>query len=195
MAPPIVDAAKAALDLKAAHPGLSPDFLMYMQMQQSKDDRNEQIRKEDMARMEADRKEDRDRSDKERYSQQKMHEQQILLLTQQLAAAKVTSVSTRSTSKMPLFDIEKDHENFPIWLTRWKLHIQGHGLTSIANLEEKRTRILMELTASLSDSTLAWIASKGFEDGDLENYKFLLQAMEDKILCESNNPFKKISCI
>ena len=40
--------------------------------------------------------------------------------------------------------------------------------------------------ASLSDSTLAWIASKGFEDGDLENYKFLLQAMEDKISRVSN---------
>ena len=44
----------------------------------------------------------------------------------------------------------------------------------------------MELTASLTDSTLAWIASRGFDDEELEDYKFLIQAIEDKISRVSN---------
>ena len=80
------EAAKAAA-AATAHPGLSPDFLMYMQMQEQKDARNEAIRREDLARMEALRKEDLERASQERYAQQKLHEQQMQLLTKQLKNA------------------------------------------------------------------------------------------------------------
>ena len=186
---PMSAAAEAAKNAAAAAAaakvpaGISPDFLMYMQMQEKKEARAEQIRLEDLARMEAARKEDRDRAEQNRYAQQKAHEAQIQMLTQQLAAAKVSS---KSTSKMPLFDLEKDQETFLIWLSRWQLHIQGHGLTAIADPEERRNRLLMELTASLTDSTLAWIASKGFDHDELGDYKFLLKAMEEKISRTSN---------
>ena len=156
---------------------------MYMQMQEKKEARAEQIRLEDLARMEDARREDRDRAEHDRKAQQKMYEQQLKVLTQQLTAAKVAS---KSSSKMPLFDLEKDQENFPIWLNRWQLHIQGHGLTAITNHEERSSRLLMELTASLTDSTLAWIASKGFDHDEMSDYKFILKAMEEKISRTSN---------
>ena len=70
-------AAAAAATIPA---GISPDFLMYMQMQEKKEARAEKIRLEDLARMEEARKEDRDRAKQERHNQQKVHEQQINLL-------------------------------------------------------------------------------------------------------------------
>ena len=86
------EAAKNAAAAAAKVPaGISPDFLMYMQMQEKKEARAEQLRLEDLARMEAARKEDRDRAEQNRYAQQKAHEAQIQMLTQQLAAAKVSS--------------------------------------------------------------------------------------------------------
>ena len=173
-------AAAAAAKVPA---GISPDFLMYMQMQEKKEARAEQIRLEDLARMEDVRREDRDRAEHDRKAQQKMYEQQLKVLTQQLTATKAAS---KSSSKMPLFDLEKDQENFPIWLNRWQLHIQGHGLTAITNHEERSNRLLMELTASLTDSTLAWIASKGFDHDEMGDYKFILKAMEEKISRTSN---------
>ena len=91
---PMSAAAEAAKNAAAAAKvpaGISPDFLMYMQMQEKKEARAEQIRLEDLARMEAARKEDRDRAEQNRYAQQKAHEAQIQMLTQQLAAAKVSS--------------------------------------------------------------------------------------------------------
>ena len=179
------EAAKAAA-AATAHPGLSPDFLMYMQMQEQKDARNEAICREDLARMEALRKEDLERASQERYAQQKLHEQQMQLLTKQLKNATKISSSVKSTSKMPLFDIDKDTENFHIWQNRWKLHVQGHGFNNISNAEERNTRILMELTASLTDSTLAWLASKTFNESELSDHKFIIKAIEDKIQRQSN---------
>ena len=179
------EAAKAAA-AATAHPGLSPDFLMYMQMQEQKDARNEAIRREDLARMEALRKEDLERASQERYAQQKLHEQQMQLLTKQLENATKISSSVRSTSKMPLFDIDKDTENFHIWQNRWKLHVQGHGLNNISNSEERDTRILMELTASLTDSTLAWLASKTFDEEELTDHKFIIKAIESNTITHTH---------
>ena len=44
----------------------------------------------------------------------------------------------------------------------------------------------MELTAALTDTTLAWLASCNFENEAMEDHKFILKAIEDKISRISN---------
>ena len=71
----------------------------------------------------------------------------------------------KPTTKMPTFDLEKDQESFKTWLSKENLHVQGNNLNKIKDKEERQTRILMELTSCLSDSTLEWLVSKNFDGG------------------------------
>ena len=182
-------AAKVAADaaLKATPTGIDPGLLAYMQQQERIRQEERQERAEERAYMERNRKDDKELAEQERHAQNRSHQLQLEMLQKQLDLANNHShTHSRSSSKMPMFDVDKDQETFHLWQNRWKLHLQGHSLNTIANPDERKNRILMELTASLSDSTLAWLASKNFDEGELENHKFILQALEDKINCSSN---------
>ena len=186
-------------------PGLSPEFLAFMQ-QQAKDrrddierqDRNraedmakmETIRSKEKATMEAQRKHDLEIMERDRHAQQKAHEHQINLLQEQMkamsSASKIES-SKSPTTKMPQFDLENDKDTYKLWKARWDTHITGHKLDSIPNLSERAARIKLELTAALSDNTLNWLMNSGHDTEDLNDYKFIIKAIEEKI-AESTNP-------
>ena len=115
-----------------------------------------------------------------------MHEKQMQLLTAQLEKATSMSHSSKSSTKMPVFDIDKDQDSFKPWLSRWKLHVQGHGLERISDTNERQARIMLELTSALSDLTLNWILNKNFDEKDRTNPEFVLKAIEEKISRSSN---------
>ena len=137
MAPPIVDAALAATANPVAI-GISPDLLAYMQKQdqERKEERQwqEQLRKderqdrmEERQHAEKVRKEDLDNLARERDAQFKVHEVQIQLLKDQLAKSTMNnSGNSKSSVKMPLFDLEKDQENFPIWKADTWCRVRTH---------------------------------------------------------------------
>ena len=104
--------------------GISKDFLAYMKMQDKirKGDAKlqENLRQEERAHSERLRKEDLERMEQDRYAQQKIHEVQIKLLTEQLSKQSDNN-SSKSTAKMPSFDLEKDADTFQLWKSRWLL--------------------------------------------------------------------------
>ena len=102
---------------------------------------------------------------------------------------KVTNNSTsgtKSATKMPMFDIDKDQDSFKVWLSRWKLHVQGHSFHKIPDKEEQQTRVMMEHTSCLSDNTLNWLINKNFAEEDLDNPEFVIKAIEEKVQRTSN---------
>ena len=170
-------------------PGISKDLLAYMKMQDKirKEDAalQERLRQEERVHAERLRKEDLERMEQDRRAQQKVHELQIKLLTEQLAKASDTG-SGKSSAKVPVFDLEKDSDNFELWKSRWLLFIKGQKFDLIKDKKERDTRITMELTSALSDHTLAWLISKGFEEKQMDDPEFLVRALEEKIAKGSN---------
>ena len=132
------------------------------------------------------RKEDLERMEQDRHAQQRLHELQIKLLTEQLARASDTGAG-KSSAKVPLFDLDKDADDFNIWKSRWTLFVKGQRFDLIKDRVERNTRVMMELTAALSDHTLSWLISKGFSEEEMDSPEFLVQAIEDKI-AKSSNP-------
>ena len=171
-------------------PGISKDLLAYMKMQEKirKEEmiRQDKIRQEERAYADMLRRDDLERMETERHQVQKAHDLQIRMLTEQLAKNSEQS-SGKSAAKMPIFDLENDADTFPLWLSRWTLFVKGNKFDLIKNVEERNTRIMMELTASLSDATLSWLISKGFSEQELDDPKFILKALEQKI-AKSSNP-------
>ena len=70
--------------------------------------------------LESQRKDDLERAEIERFAMNKAHETQIKMLQDQLAAMSGVSGSSgpKSSSKMPMFDLGKDKETFPLWKSR-----------------------------------------------------------------------------
>ncbi len=187
--------------------GISPDFLAFMQMQERaraeerKERAEEKIEaarlraeeKEEAAQLrailESQRKDDLERAEIERFAMNKAHETQIKMLQDQLAAMSGVSGSSgpKSSSKMPMFDLVKDKETFPLWKSRWLLHIQGHNFDKISDPVERNVKLRSELNSCLSDSTLSWLLNNNFSDEDIARTNFVLDAIELKIN-ESANP-------
>ena len=53
-----------------------------------------------------------------------------------LAVQKTENTGTKGPStKLPMFDLEKDKETFNLWKARWQRHIKGHN-KRLVNLTE-----------------------------------------------------------
>ena len=158
-------------------PGLSPEFLAFMQMQERlrREERAEERAEAEKIRavLENQRKDDLERAEAERFAQNKAHETQIKMLQEQLAAmAGMSSSGTKSSSKMPVFDLVKDKETFKLWKSRWEIHIQGHKFDKISDPEERNIKLRSELNSCLSDSTLNWLLNNTFSVEDLAKAEF-----------------------
>ena len=108
------------------------------------------------------------------------------MLTDQLAKASDTGAGKLS-AKVPLFDLDKDADDFNLWKSRWLLFVKGQKFDLIKDRVDRNTRAMMELTAALSDHTLSWLISKGNSEEEMDNPEFLVKAIEDKI-AKSSNP-------
>ena len=95
----------------------------------------ERMRMEERAIIERQRKEDREQAEQERHHQQKAHEAQMQMLQAQLEAMSTRSSdsNSKSTSKLPMFDMVNDKDAFKLWKSRWDTHVQGHKLDKISN--------------------------------------------------------------
>ena len=111
--------------------GISEDLLAYMKMQEKirKEEaiRQDQIRQEEREYADKVRKDDLERMEIERHQVRKAHDLQIQMLTAQLTKHSEGN-SSRSASKMPVFDLDKDADSFPLWLSRWQLFVKGNCL-------------------------------------------------------------------
>ena len=173
-------------------PGLSPEFLAFMQMQERlrREERAEERAEAEKIRavLENQRKDDLERAEAERFAQNKPNETQIKMLQEQLAAmAGMSGSGPKSSSKMPVFDLVKDKETFKLWKSRWEIHIQGHKFDKISDPEERNIKLRSELNSCLSDSTLNWLLNNTFSVEDLAKAEFVLNVIELKVN-ESANP-------
>ena len=170
--------------------GISKDLLAYMKMQEKirKEEavRQDKIRQEERAYADMLRRDDLERMENERHQLQKAHELQIKMLTEQMSKQHDSS-SSKSQAKMPMFDLDKDSESFPLWRSRWLLFVKGQKFDLIKDRHDRNTRVMMELTAALSDHTLAWLISKDFNEAQMDDPEFLIKALEAKI-AKSSNP-------
>ena len=132
--------------------------------------------------------------DKERFAQQKVHERQIQLFTEQLSKATNSSLH-KSNAKMQVYDLEKESEGFPLWKSRWQLFIKSQIFDLIKDKDERNTRVMMELTAALSDHTLAGLIRKDFREAEMDNPEFLIKALENKIAKNSNPLIHQVELI
>ena len=169
--------------------GISPDFLLFMQMQERLRAEERKEAADLRAVLEAQRKDDLERAEQERYAMNKAHENQLKFLQDQLAVMSSMSGASgpKTSSKMPSFDLVKDKENFKLWKSRWEVHVQGHKFDKISDPGEKNIRLRAELNSCLSDATLNWLLNKKFSQEDLAKAEFVLQAIELKVN-ESTNP-------
>ena len=99
----------------------------------------ERMGMEERVMMESQRKEDLKRAEQERHHQQKAHEAQMQVLQDQLKAMSNRSESnSKSSSKLPMFDMVNDKDTFKLWKSRWDSHVQGHKLDKISDPEEQK---------------------------------------------------------
>ena len=169
--------------------GISKDLLAYMRMQEKirKEEmiRQDKLRQEERAYADMLRRDDLERLENERHQVQKAHELQIRLLTEQLAKNAEQSYG-KSSAKVPMFDLDTDSDNFQLWKSRWLLFIKSKKLDQIRDKQDRQTQIMMELTSALSDNTLAWLISKGYAEEEMDDPRFLVQKLEEKIAKTSN---------
>ena len=169
MSIPLVTAAAAAAATAAA-PTMSADMLAYIQM-----------RKEERAEERADK-----------IAQERRHEKQIDLMQRQCDATIAAFTSKHNerakppTTKLPIFDLEQDSENFTLWKSRWDIHIQAHRIHLITDDDEKDNRLLLELYSGLSDNTQRWLQNRNFESAELKDDNFLITALQAHIKSKSN---------
>ena len=136
------------------------------------------------------RKEDLQRMEQERKAQQKAHERQLEVLKEQMAAMAVQKVGETGargpTTKLPMFDLEKDKESFNLWKARWQRHIEGHKIDMIKFPKERNLRTMIELTAALSDFTLNWLLNMNLEEEEKNSPKVILELIEQNIAATTN---------
>ena len=152
------------------------------------------IRQEEKVHAEKLRKEDLERMEQERHAQQRAHEQQLeqmqLQMKEQLAALTMQKVGEPGTkgpsTKLPMFDLDKDKESFNIWQARWQKHVQGHRLDVIRCPKERNSRLMMELTAALSDFTMNWLLNMNLGEKDKDDPEIIIALIEDHIAATTN---------
>ena len=114
------------------------------------------------------------------------YEQQLITLSQEvtkIAQSKSSTTARPPTFKLPTFDLDKDKEGFQLWKGRWENHLRAHRIHTIADEEERKERMLVELLAALSDETHKWIAHREFTVGNfltlhVEKYQIRFQSSE-----------------
>ena len=88
-----------------------------------------------------------------RNNDRKASEDAILTLANQVKLLATTGpAASRSSHKLPSFDIYKDKDTFAQWRARYVIHLEDDDV--------RNERALTELTAALSNDTLQWIANR-----------------------------------
>ena len=135
-------------------------------------------------------KEDLERMEMDRHAQQRAHMEQLEQMEARLTAMSASKAQDSTgkgiSTKMPIFDLDKDKETFNLWKARWSRHVIGHKLDKIPNPEERQNRMMMELTAALSDFTLNWILNMNLEDEEKDNPDRILELIEENIAASTN---------
>ena len=157
-----------------------------MQAQEAAERRQEQQRRQDQDRQAAEQ-----RAMREHFEVQlRANEASMKAMTEQianLATARPQANARPPTIKLPTFDLDRDKEGFQLWKGRWENHLRAHRIHTIADEEERKERMNVELTAALSDETLKWITHREFTVEQKCDAEFILNAMEEYIK-DSTNP-------
>ena len=121
----------------------------------AKDERYENIRKEEAATRKA-----------EELAEQKRIDDLITVLRDEIKSSSIprTSYKPRSSARLPMFDMEKDKSTFFTWKVRWEYYLTAHDLASILDPDECKKRCMAELAAAMSDNTLKWIGNQNFTE-------------------------------
>ena len=98
----------------------------------------------------------------------------------------VTGTRAGLPVKMPVFDLDKDKDNFSIWKARWQTHVQGNKLNNIRDHKERKARTMMELMAALSDFTINWLLNMNMEEEESEDPDAVVKIIETHIEATTN---------
>jgi hypothetical protein len=111
------------------------------------------------------------------------------LLARELA--KRDSVTPKIMGKAPLFDMEKDRDNFETWKLKWKDFLVSSNINAIEKAAVKEEQMKAALTAALSNDTLKWLNGQGFSLDDLGKADFIIEKIDEHIQ-GTTNPYVQV---
>ena len=181
-------------------PGMSPDVMAMIQMMQAQQQQafaaQAAAQKEQNERFQMlflterkDREAAERRQERARKEEREQNDANIKHMVDQIAGLTATKPERARppTARLPSFDIDKDQKSFPQWKGRWEAYIKANKLHTISDPEEKKDRLMGDLTSALTDNTLRWILHRDMPEEDRSDAEKVIQAIEDHIK-ESTNP-------
>ena len=181
-------------------PGMSPDVMAMIQMMQAQQQQafaaQAAAQKEQNERFQMlflterkDREAAERRQERARKEEREQNDANIKHMVDQIAGLTATKPERARppTARLPSFDIDKDQKSFPQWKGRWEAYIKANKLHTISEPEEKKDRLMGDLTSALTDNTLRWILHRDMPEEDRSDAEKVIQAIEDHIK-ESTNP-------
>ena len=186
---PSVDSVHREITPAVAPAQTSPEILLLIQMMQQQNEKTAELMAQTARENRAAQEAAQEKQDRALHAQQKSYELQIELLKTQLSSVSVGKKEQQKppTTKAPIFDLNSDKEQFPLWKSKWETHIKGHKIDQIEDEKEKAVQMMMQLNACVSDFTLQWFRHQNFSPEQLEDAEFLIQALE-KHIKDGENP-------